>query len=108
MNSSNQQLDNVFHALADSTRRNILANVLGKEETVTEIAARYDISMPAVTKHLKVLEKAGLITRIKQGRERRCIAEPKNLQTAAQWLSHYQQFWFGQLDNLKDYLENSD
>jgi DNA-binding transcriptional ArsR family regulator len=108
MNSSNQQLDQVFHALSDGTRRSILANVLGKEETVSEIASRYDMSMPAITKHLKVLEKAGLITRIKQGRERRCIAEPKNLQEASQWLNHYQQFWSSQLDSLKDYLENSD
>jgi DNA-binding transcriptional ArsR family regulator len=106
MNTQDQQLDQLFHALADSTRRSILLRVRNTNETVSALTADYDMSMPAITKHLNILEDAGLITRTKHGRQRLCRAEPKNLNSAMEWLEHYQEFWNQQLDSLKEFIEN--
>ena len=93
-------------ALSDPTRRAILARLATGEATVTELAAPFAISMPAVSRHLKVLEHAGLITRGRQAqwRPRRITAAP--LKDVADWLAHYQRFWTESLDRLDDYLRN--
>ncbi len=101
------RLDATFSALADPTRRAILAHLARGESTVTKLAEPFDISLPAVTKHLTVLENAGLILREKDGRVRRCrlVAEP--LRQASQWIDYYRSFWEGQLDALSTYLNEA-
>ena len=99
-----QQLDVVFSALADSTRRAILGRLALGEASVTELAAPFEMSLPAVTKHLKVLERAGLITRSRSAQWRPCQLAPEPLHEVADWLEQYRQFWEGSLDNLEDYL----
>ena len=106
MNTSEQTLDDIFQALSDSTRRSILMQVREEEQTVSDIASSYAMSMPAITKHLNILERAGLLVRIKDGRKRLCRAEPRTIQSAVDWLEHYQQFWNMQLDSLKEFVEN--
>ncbi len=106
MTSSEQQLDRVFQALSDSTRRNILLQIREQDLTVNDIASQFEISLPAVSKHLKVLEQAGLISRQKQGRKRLCHAEPELLAEPLAWLEYYQSFWSERLDNLKELLEH--
>lgn len=98
------RLSVVFAALADPTRRAILARLIGGEATVTELAAPFDMSMPAVSKHLKVLEQAGLITRGRDAQWRPCRLEAGPLKDAADWLEHYRQFWEESLDRLEQYL----
>jgi DNA-binding transcriptional ArsR family regulator len=97
-------LDTTFAALADPTRRAILTQLGRGQATVTELAEPFNISLPAISKHLRVLEQAGLLIREKEGRVRRCrlVAEP--LKDAAEWIAHYQKFWEGQFDALADYL----
>lgn len=100
-------LDAVFSALSDATRRAILDRLSQGEALVSELAEPFDMSLPAVSKHLGVLERAGLITRQKDGRIRRChlVADP--LQAAAGWLESYRQFWDSRLDSLEQYLNQS-
>ena len=105
MQFNDQQLDTVFQALSDSTRRRILMQIRENDETVNAIAAQHQMSLPAVSKHLKVLERAGLISRIKDGRKRICHAEPRLLNDALGWLEFYQSFWSTRLDHLKSYIE---
>ncbi len=97
-------LDAVFTALADPTRRAILARLAGGAASVNEIAAPFEMSQPAVSKHLKVLERAGLITRDidKQRRPARLQARP--MQAAVNWLDEFRQFWSGSFDQLDDLL----
>ena len=99
-----QQLDAVFSALADSTRRAILGRLASGEASVTELAEPFDMSLPAITKHLKVLERAGLITRSRQAQWRPCQLAPEPLRDVANWVEQYRQFWEGNLDNLESYL----
>lgn len=99
------QLSNTFAALADPTRRAILARLAVGETSVTELAAPFEMSMPAVSKHLKVLEKAGLITRTREAQWRPCKLEAAPLQTAAQWIEQYSRFWEESLDRLASYLD---
>lgn len=101
---TSERLDATFAALADSTRRAILERLSGGEATVTELAAPFDISAPAITKHLKVLEKAGLITRSREGQWRPCQLATEPLREAADWVGQYRKFWEQNLDNLEDYL----
>lgn len=101
---SNSQLDKVFHALSDSTRRAILARLAIGDAVVTELAEPFDMSLPAISKHLTVLEKAGLLQRHKDGRIRRCELNAKPLETASEWITYYEQFWNAQLNSLADYL----
>jgi len=94
-----------FAALADPTRRAILARLVSGEATVTELAEPFDMSLPAVSKHLKVLERAGLITRGREAQWRPCRLEAGPLQEANGWLEHYRVFWEHSLDRLEGYLD---
>jgi DNA-binding transcriptional ArsR family regulator len=98
------QLDRTFAALSDPTRRAILARLAEGEATVNEVAEPFAISLPAVSKHLKVLEHAGLITRGRDAQWRPCRLKAAPLGDAADWLEHYRQFWEGSLDRLDDHL----
>jgi len=92
-------------ALADPTRRAILARLTLGEATVGELAAPFDMSGPAVSKHLKVLERAGLIRRGRDAQRRPCRLAPERLKEAADYLAGFRQFWEGSLDRLEDYLQ---
>ena len=98
-------LDSTFAALSDATRRGILARLASGEASVSELATPYDMSLPAVSKHLRVLESAGLVTRSKQGRVQRCRLEAATMRSAADWIEHYRRFWEAQLDSLQRYLD---
>jgi len=100
-----QSLDATFSALADPTRRAILARLAQGEAPVTELAAPFDMSLPAVSKHLKVLEKAGLIARSRSAQRRPCRLEVGPLRDAMNWIDGYRRFWEGSLDHLDDYLK---
>jgi DNA-binding transcriptional ArsR family regulator len=93
-----------FAALADPTRRAILARLSEGEATVNELAQPFDISLPAVSKHLKVLEKAGLISRGKEAQWRPARLEPMAMRSIAEWLEHYRRYWDQSFDRLEDYL----
>jgi DNA-binding transcriptional ArsR family regulator len=108
VNTSAVQLDSVFHALADATRRSILRDIAAREKTVGEIAKPYRMSLAAVSKHLKVLESADLIARNKRGSFQFVRLNPKPLRSAEQWLAHYEKFWNRQLDALQDFLEKGE
>jgi DNA-binding transcriptional ArsR family regulator len=101
-------LNDTFAALADPTRRAILARLAQGEASVMELATPFHISLPAISKHLRVLEKAGLIKRTKHGRVHRLCLRPQPLRDAAAWMAFYQRFWEGQLDALVDYLHAID
>jgi DNA-binding transcriptional ArsR family regulator len=98
-------LDTTFSALADPTRRAILARLALGETSVTELAQPFAMSLPAVSKHLKVLERAGLITRGREAQWRPCRIEPKALKDIDDWLGDYRRFFEGSLDRLDDYLK---
>jgi DNA-binding transcriptional ArsR family regulator len=98
------QLDRTFAALSDPTRRAILARLADGEATVTEVAAPFAVSLPAISKHLKVLEHAGLITRGRDAQWRPCRLKAAPLEDAADWLERYRQFWEGSLDRLDEHL----
>ena len=98
------QLSNTFAALADPTRRAILARLASGEAAVTELAEPFDMSLPAVSKHLKVLERAGLIARSRDAQWRPCHLEPAPLKEAADWIGHYKKFWEESFDRLDEYL----
>jgi DNA-binding transcriptional ArsR family regulator len=108
--STDRQLDQVFHALADPTRRRLMANLARGEATVTELAAPFDMSLPAVSKHLVVLERAGLLNRRIDGRVHHCSLRPEALANASDWIAFYEQFWKQRLGRLAEWLsaENSD
>jgi DNA-binding transcriptional ArsR family regulator len=102
------RLDATFAALADPTRRAILARLAAGEASVTELAAPFDMSQPAVSKHLKVLERAGLISRGRDAQRRPCRLEARPLKAAIDWLENYRDFWeesFQRLDSLLDELK---
>lgn len=101
---SPDKLSLTLSALADPTRRGILARLATGEATVTELAAPYDMSLAAVSKHLKVLEGAGLISRGRDAQYRPCRLEAGPLRDVAGWLEDYRKFWEGSLDRLGDYL----
>jgi DNA-binding transcriptional ArsR family regulator len=107
VNNSDESLDLIFSALSDSTRRAILARLAQGDLTVGELAEPFEMSLPAVSKHLRVLERAGLLTQEKDGRIRRCHLNPEPLQTAAQWISHYRTFWEDQFSHLAAFLEQT-
>ena len=102
------QLDSIFHALSDATRRSILRDIAEAEKTVTEIARPYPVSLAAVSKHLKVLEAAELIERQKRGSYQMVRLNAKALRSAEQWLAYYERFWTMQLDALQTYLEKGE
>ncbi|MEP7289543.1 MAG: metalloregulator ArsR/SmtB family transcription factor [Chloroflexota bacterium] len=98
-------LDLVFGALADKTRRAILERLTRGSATVTELADPFDMSLPAISKHLSTLEKAGLITRAKEGRIHHLSLAPSRLHEISAWLDHYRQFWEQNLDLLGAFLD---
>ena len=104
MAARSQRLNSVFHALADPTRRSILQSIAREAKTVGEIAVPFTMSLAAVSKHLKVLERADLIVREKAGSFQMISANPAPMQQAHQWLSHYEQFWGERLDALASSL----
>jgi DNA-binding transcriptional ArsR family regulator len=99
-------LSSTFAALADPTRRAILARLADGEATVTTLAEPFEMSLPAITKHLKVLERAGLITRGRQAQWRPCRIEGRALQQASGWMEQYRPFWDRDLDRLDQYLRD--
>ena len=100
-----RRLDGTFGALADPTRRSLLARLAEGEATVGELARPFDVSRPAISKHLRVLERAGLVRRASHGRVSRCELVALPMQHAAEWVERYRTFWEGQLDSLSGYLE---
>jgi DNA-binding transcriptional ArsR family regulator len=102
---STDQLSVTFAALADPTRRAILAHLAKGEASVTELAQPFEMSLPAISKHLKVLERAGLITRGREAQWRPCRLEAEPLKDAANWIEQYRQFWEERLDRLDEYLQ---
>ena len=99
-------LTQIFSALSDPTRRAILARLSEGEAPVKELAAPFELSGPAITKHLKVLERAGLISRSREGQLRPCRLEPKALEPAAEWIEQYRAMWEERFDRLDAYLKS--
>jgi len=97
-------LNTTFAALADPTRRAILARLASGERSVTELAKPFKMSLPGFSKHLKVLERAGLIARGRDAQWRPCRLEAKRLKQVAEWVEHYRRFWNEALDRLDDHL----
>jgi DNA-binding transcriptional ArsR family regulator len=100
-------LNRTFAALSDPTRRRILAQLAQGDRCVTRLAQRHAMSLPAVSKHLRVLEKAGLLRRRRYGRVHEMQLEARPLKQAAQWVEEYRRFWEGSLDRLAEYLEKT-
>jgi DNA-binding transcriptional ArsR family regulator len=107
VNYSGAPLDATFGALADSTRRAILARLARGEAMVTELAEPFDMSLPAISKHLRVLESAGLLHRTIDGRVHHCRLAAEPMKDAAAWIAQYRAFWESQLDALAKYLEKT-
>jgi DNA-binding transcriptional ArsR family regulator len=101
---SSERLNATFAALSDPTRRAILKRLAAGETSVSELAAPFKMSLPAISKHLKVLERAGLIARGREAQWRPCRLKAEPLKDAAEWIEHYRQFWEESLDRLEDYL----
>jgi DNA-binding transcriptional ArsR family regulator len=101
------RLDHTFGALGDATRRAILARLARGDATVGELARPFRVSRPAISKHLRVLERAGLVRRKRQGRSTHCTLEPDGLREAAEWVDRYRAFWSNQLDSLARYVEHT-
>ena len=99
------QLSATFAALADPTRRAILARLASGETSVTELAEPFKMSLPAVSKHLKVLERAGLIARSREAQWRPCRLQARPMKDAAEWIEHYRRFWSESFDRLDEYLD---
>jgi DNA-binding transcriptional ArsR family regulator len=104
---SPKMLNRTFAALADPTRRRILAHLARGDRCVTDLARPHAMSLPAVSKHLRVLEKAGLLRRSRYGRVHEMQLEAKPLKQAAQWVEEYRKFWEGSLDRLAEYFEKT-
>ena len=105
MSHDDQSLDITFAALGDSTRRAILAKLALGEASVTELAEPFTMSLPAISRHLKVLERAGLISRGKEAQWRPCRIEPRRLKEIANWMEGYRRFWEESLDRMQSYVE---
>lgn len=103
--SHEADLDLVLGALSDRTRRELLSRLTDGAAMVTELAKPFDMSLPAVSKHLKVLEKAGLVDRTIEGRVHRCSLNALPLKNVRQWLEHYEIFWGESLDALSEYVQ---
>ena len=104
---SSKTLNRTFAALADPTRRRILAHLARGDKCVTRLARPHAMSLPAVSKHLRVLEKAGLLRRRRYGRVHQLNLEAKPMRQAIRWIEKYRKFWEGSLDRLADYLEKT-
>lgn len=97
-------LDLVFSALADPTRRDMLEQMASGEQSITDLGRRHSMSQPAISKHVKVLERAGLVTRTRDGRRHRLRVNPQPIEEARTWIDHYAQFWKDQFDAVEVYL----
>lgn len=106
MQTATQQMDRVFGALADPTRRAILARLADGEATVNELVAPFDLSQPTISKHLKVLEGAGLVSRGRAAQTRPVRLNAKPLAEAARWIGDYRRFWDESLDQLEAYVKD--
>jgi len=106
INIQQSELDDVFHALADSTRRALLEKMSQGKSAISELAEPFDMSLTAISKHLKVLERAKLVTRQKKGRTYHCYLNAEAMVSASEWLAHYHQFWECRLDSLEDFLNS--
>ncbi len=106
-NTTESNLDQVFHALADSTRRALLREITGGERSVGELARPHAMSLAAVSKHLDVLERASLIRRRRSGQHRFVRLNPKPMMAAQEWLAFYEKFWTANLDRLQEMLEST-
>lgn len=104
--SADGRLDAVFHALGHSTRRALLARLAKRPAMITELADPFAISLPAVSRHIRVLEAAGLVTRSVDGRMHRCSLNPKPFKTVETWLIRYRRFWEENLSSLAQYIES--
>lgn len=104
--SSEEHLTLIFRALGDQTRRELLARLAEGPAMITELADPFDMSLPAVSKHLRTLEKAGLVERSINGRVHRCALNALPLRNAVEWLSYYKGYWRESLDALSEYFEN--
>jgi DNA-binding transcriptional ArsR family regulator len=104
LDQRSEELDLLFGALADATRRAIVEHLALGEATVTQLAAPFSISLPAISRHLKVLERASIITRSHEGRWRSAQLSPTSLASAATWISQHEQLWAERLDRLDDHL----
>ena len=100
-------LDQTFAALADPTRRAILARLAESDATVGELARPFDMSLPAISRHLRVLESASLIVRERDGKHRRCRLHPGALKTASEWLDFYRRFWSQSFERLDEHLKRT-
>ena len=100
------RLDDLFGALADRTRRRLLARLARSPATITELAAPFDMSLPAVSKHIRVLERAGLVVRTIEGRVHTCALDGSTLRGAAAWLDRYRTFWDDTLAALAEFAED--
>ena len=107
MVTRNERLDRTFGALADETRRAILGRLAHGDATVGELARPFRVSRPAISKHLRVLERAGLVQRGREGRISRCVLDAGGMREAAEWVDRYRAFWEGRLDALSRYVERT-
>ena len=105
VNRKSNPLSQIFHALADTTRRALLAELASGSRSVSELSAPHAMSLAAISKHLKVLENAGLITRVKRGREHHISLHPPPLEQAQSWLDFYRHFWEARIDLLERVLD---
>jgi DNA-binding transcriptional ArsR family regulator len=104
---SQHQLDLAFGALSHPIRRGILARLSTGEASIAELAKPFKVSAPAITKHMKVLEEAGLLSRKKQGRVHRCRLEERRMKQAQEWIEEHRKFWNDKLDALERYLKEN-
>lgn len=107
MSTADERLDQVFHALSDRTRRALLARLSRQPAKITDLAAPFAMSLPAVSRHIRVLEQARLVRRTVDGRIHQCSLDVRALKRVDAWLDHYRHFWEGTLSSLADYVERS-
>jgi DNA-binding transcriptional ArsR family regulator len=105
VNNTPERLDSVFSAVADPTRRAILERLARSEASVTELAAPFEISLPAISRHLRILEHAGLVARRREGRIHHMRLNAAAMKEATEWLDYYRRFWTDQFGNLAAYLD---
>ena len=107
VNNTQHHLDLAFGALAHPIRRGILARLAAGEATIAQLARPFKVSAPAISKHMRILEEAGLLSRKKHGREHRCRLEQKRMKEAEAWIERYRTFWNDRLDALERYLKEN-
>jgi DNA-binding transcriptional ArsR family regulator len=107
MRSTEDRLDHLFGALSDRTRRKMVARLARAPATIGELAEPFAMSLPAVSKHVRVLERAGLVRRTIEGRIHRCALERKRLRDVNEWIERYTEFWDGTLDALAAFVEDT-